>query len=48
MQLRLIPVLGAESTSNNGKGDTYWKGGNKVQHCKVRSQRGGQTELQLP
>lgn len=48
MQLRLITVLGADSTSNNRKGDTYWEGGNKVQHCKVHSQRGGQTgELQL-
>ena len=48
MQLRLITVLGADGISNNRKGDTYWEGGNKVQHCKVHSQRGGQTgELQL-
>ena len=26
MQLRLITVLGADSTSDNREGDTYWKG----------------------
>lgn len=47
MQLRLITVLGADSTSDNREGDTYRKGGNKVQHCKVHGQRRGQTgELQ--